>query len=57
MQNVYQPLQRIYEYIYDDIFLDTFQENLWSLSFQQHLAVTRWNQDSILQKTHGIQFT
>lgn len=49
---VYLPLQQTYEFFHDDIFLDTFQQNLWSLSSQQLLVATRWNRDSILQTKH-----
>lgn len=49
---IYLPLQQTYEFFHDDIFLDTFQQNLWSLSSQQLPVATRWNRDSILQTKH-----
>lgn len=52
MHYIYLPLQQTYGYFHDDIFLDTFQQNLWSLSSQQLPVATRWNRDSILQTKH-----
>lgn len=52
MHYIYLPLQQTYECFHDDIFLDTFEQNLWSLSSQQLPIATRWNRDSILQIKH-----
>lgn len=52
MHYIYLPLQQTYECFHDDIFLDTFEQNLWSLSSQQLPIATRWNRDSILQTKH-----
>lgn len=52
MLYIYLPLQQTFDFFHYDIFLDTFQQNLWSLSSQQLPVATRWNRDSILQTKH-----